>query len=314
MRYGLWVVLFLQEDHSVEHVKKALPKIEGIEKKDYTLGKDDLERVKRAMGGEAPSGRIVYHRATATLVYPESGKFKTRTLVTRADGEKGPIRLVVSILPDQHSLASVKVVEHNEEKDPAPFTTQFTGLRYTMDALWRPHDDLRRFREKSKDDKALATLFGARDVMARSSEWFPKIGSAIKSKSEPKELDELTSAFEEFARLAESAFFLGDSKQKRLVENSKEAVDRIRDLAEAARAGKFEEAQEKLTEVTRKSCGSCHAGFQNSFRMEREKQGLGTGYFSVGFDLHASPDLPARVQESIALSVRCAVMLLELAP
>jgi len=315
--------ILIQDDHDSSSVKALLPDAESIQKRDYVLSKDQQEKVKLAAGSELPPAKVIYHSAEAQLQYPEEGKYKTRTLVIKADGIKGPIRLAVSIIPQEHMVIAVRVLEHKEGVDlnESAFLEQFAGLVYTTDSLWRSRNDLvdrerRAAKPGNDDDKLLDLLMVNKLLMGKASELFSSAGSRIRANDADavKDLKELQQGYEDLAEKSKAALFLDDAKRKKFANLAIETKERFKAVSELTQAAKFSEAQDKFAEIGRKGCGACHGSFQGTFRSKREELGLGNGYFAINFELKASTDLDQKLQEAVALSVRRAVMLLELAP
>jgi hypothetical protein len=315
----LCAALLAQDDHDAAAVRKAVPTAASLEKKNYEFKGDDAERVRKA-AGEPPAGRVIYHAAQADLMFPETAKYKIRLTATTVPGSKGPIKLVVAIIPSEHVVVGVHALEHGEAEALTEFLGQFEGLPYAEDSIWRPSADLdqrrgRADKPESEEDRELSALLRTRASMATVGELFPRAGGRIRAKDAEaaRDLEELKEAFQKLAAAAEMAKFLGDSKQTKVKQMIADGADRMEKMAQLVRAGDWAEAQNRYADAARKSCGSCHGGYQTSFRNRRDQLGLGNGYFSLGYDLREVTGLDRNVQEALARAVRRCVMLLELA-
>jgi hypothetical protein len=130
-----------------------------------------------------------------------------------------------------------------------------------------------------------------------------------KEKAAADEAALLDRDLEETLKLLPAAKFFKASKADKFKGFASGGRTDLGDVKKLLDAGKFEDAFRRAGQIDSDRCAKCHASYRNEFGSEREKRGLGDGYFSTKLEVGMpDPKLEASYQAA-ANGIRKAILL-----
>lgn len=311
---GAWM-----QDRDDELVKRLYPQAASVDVKTSELSEKSREKIAKAIQEELKETKIAYTAFEAELYLPRHDTFKMRTTTLTIQGSRGPIRLAVTIIPDENVIAGVHLVDQNEgiDSEKSPFLAQFFPFAYSPDALARPISDLEARLKKAgeaKDDegKTLKALVAIKRAMKIVSAHYGEVSEAIEKKN-AKGADAaraMAGAYDDILAVADLLKFLGDggAKFKSLAEDAKtQSNSAARSLAD----NQFDAARKTFEDLSRNTCGSCHGSYQDALRGKRDEMGMGDGYLRLGFDATRDPSLDEKLQVELLRVIRKSALILK---
>lgn len=315
MRWFVFTTLTLfawPQDKPEEIVKKLYPQATAIKAAGIELSPQSLERLRRALGEEPKVGGT-YYAFTAELFLPRRDQFKLRMMIVTA----GTVRLAVTVIPEEATVANVHVLDHREKTDlsRSPLLTQLFAFKFSREALYRPASELEARLKKAaeaRDDegRSLRALVAVKRLMRTVGATYDQVSTAV-SKKKPEGTEaarKMTRAFEDMLGVMDGLGFLGDTR--RFTQAAEQARDESAALTRALGESNFELAAKVLGGLSRSTCSGCHGSYQDTLRSHREELGIGDGYFALDFDVGADPALDAGFQAELLKAIRTAVLIL----
>ncbi len=300
-------------------IKKLLPDAEGIKKSPRKITKEAKEKIEKALGSKIDDKdvpQIWEARATVPAANPNE-KTRVFCVTLTCKGPKGDLKIAVAVATEEHIIAAVKILENKDDKaaDSKTFLGQFEGFEYSSN-FEMPATALDDARKKAQaaadaDGKMLAALFALTDKMHVTQGDFEAIDAKIQ-KEEDGVIDaaqRMKSTFADMEKLSPSYTFLQAGQIGRFTTSLKAAQKDLQRVIDATKGKKWSDAAKAMTDLGNEQCNKCHAWSRSRFSAERVKLGIGNGYFVVGHEISAPSSGPKESFQSIATTVRRAVLI-----
>jgi hypothetical protein len=301
-------------------VKKVVPDADKVKKLVKKISPQAKDKIEKALGEKLDPPDLTPALWECYAIVPKiSTSEKTRCLVTSitVKGPKGAVRVGVAVATLDKTVHLVKVLDNQDEKalEARGFLSQFEGFVYSGEAIYSAPLTLAENLKKAQgaDDSAKET-----DALVRINSTMRGMGPAWqrmmdridkKDKSAADEAALLDRDLEETLKFLPAAKFFKASKADKFKAFAAGGRTDLGDLKKLLDAGKFEDAFRRAGQIDSDRCAKCHASYRNEFGGEREKRGLGDGYFSTKLEVGMpDPKLEASYQAA-AGGIRKAILL-----
>jgi len=320
MRFALAVaVLFLGTPSQDDVVKKIVPDAEKVKKLAKKVPPAGRDKIEKALGEKLADADLAPALWECYSTVPRvSSMEKTRCVVTSVTvkAAKGLVRVGVAVAPVEKTVHVVKILENQDDKalESRSFLAQFDGFEYSETLYGTPASLVEGLKKAQGSDDAAKEV----DAVVRMNSIMRAIGPSWdrmmeridkRDKAAAGEAEWMDKAFDDTLKLLPAAKFFKATKQekfKAFVSGSRSDFGELKKLLDA---GKFEDAYRKAGSLDGDRCAKCHASYRNEFRTEREKRGLGNGYFSTRLEV-ALPDPKLEASyHAVANGIRKAILL-----
>lgn len=322
MRLALAVLLVIlgparaAQDDVVKKIVPDAEKIKRLAKKIPPAGRDKIEK---ALGEKLADADLAPALWECYSTVPRvSSMEKTRCLVTTVTvkAPRGLVRVGVAVATLEKTVHVVKILENQDDKalEARFFLAQFDGLEYS-DSLYSPGsalaDGLKKAQgadEAAKEHDAVIRMnLGMRAMGPSWERMMDRIDKRDKAAAD--EVAIMDRALDEALKLLPNAKFFKATKQDKFKGFATGGRSDLAELKKLLDAGKFDDAYRRAGQVDADRCAKCHASYRNEFRTEREKRGLGNGFFSTKLEV-AVPDPKLEPSfQAVATAVRKAILL-----
>jgi hypothetical protein len=301
-------------------VRKVVPDADKVKKLVKKISPPSRDKIEKALGEKLDPPDLTPALWECYAIVPKiSTSEKTRCVVTSVTvkGPKGTVRVGVAVATLDKTIHLVKVLDNQDERalETRGFLSQFDGFVYTGESLYAPPVTLTENLKKAQggDDGAKETdaLVRINSTMRAMGPSWQRMMDRIdkKDKAAAEEADLLDKHLEETLKLLPAAKFFKASKADKFKGFASGGRTDLGDLKKLLEAGKFEDGFRRAGQIDSDRCAKCHASYRNEFGTEREKRGLGDGYFSTKLEVGMpDPKLEASYQAA-ASGIRKAILL-----
>jgi hypothetical protein len=299
-------------------VKKLVPDADKIKKLPKKISPQSRDKIEKALGEKLAEADLTPVLWECYSTVPRvSSMEKTRCLVTTVTvkAPKGPVRVGVAVAVLEKTVHVVRILDNQDDKalESRHFLSQFDGFEYS-DLYGAPGalaDALKKAQgsdEAAKEHDVVLRLNLLMHAMGPSWErMIERIEKKDKGASE--EIDSMDKGFDESLKLLPAAKFFKATKQDKFKTFAVGARSDLAELKKMIDGGKFDDAFRRTGQLDQERCAKCHASYRNEFRTEREKRGLGNGFFSTKLEVAVpEPKLDASYQ-SVSTGIRKAILL-----
>jgi hypothetical protein len=294
-----------------DDLSRIVPGAEKAKKATKKLTADQAKAIAAAIGlkpEEVETSVVVLDGYAPIPEEPDKGRVLA-TIVT-VKGAKGALKVGVAIAADFDKVVAVRVLENKDDKaaESKTFLAQFeSGYEWTA-AIRKSPAELAAALEKAKGNKEGATLAAFIKEMHRvGALWDRVVDKQDKGDtSGGKDSEEIGRIYDALAKRVGDLSFLNDRQKGTVKTDLEKAARACRDLTPKV-GDKKDETKKQVYEVGR-LCSSCHGPMSKRFRDARDKQGIGNGYLSPDLDITVPLDGPRELYESMAKSIRKAIL------
>ena len=290
MRLALAVaVLFLGTPSQDDVVKKIVPDAEKVKKLVKKVPPAGRDRIEKALGEKLADADLAPALWECYSTVPRvSSMEKTRCVVTSVTVRtaRGIVRVGVAVAPVEKTVHVVKVLENADDKalESRLFLAQFDGFEYSEALYGTPAsfaEGLKKAQGSDDASKETNAILRMNSIMRAMGPSWDRMMQRIdkRDKTAAAEAEWMDKAFDDTLKLLPAAKFFKATKQDKFKAFASGSRSDLGELKKLLDAGKFEDAFRKAGSLDGDRCAKCHASYRNEFRTEREKRGLGNGYF-----------------------------------